>query len=69
MKTNGNDKSLESHKIFPILAWVVTLSFAVFVYNITVELSGIVSDLQRQTDQLEEKANTAPDQIENFDIR
>lgn len=60
MKTNGNDKALESYKIFPYVAWGVTLGFAFFVYNLTSELVDITRDLQRQTDvlQMQIKAET-----------
>lgn len=54
MKTNGNDKTLESYKIFPYIAWIVTIVFAVFVYNITVELRDTVHTLQIQTQYLQE---------------
>ena len=68
MKTNGNDKALESYKIFPYVAWIVTISFAAFVYNISLELKTVTEDLQMQTKQLQEKVNMPVDQIENFDI-
>ena len=58
MKTNGNDKALESYKIFPVIAWVVTISFSVFVYNITLDLADITRDLQIQTQTLQEQVNT-----------
>ncbi len=66
MKTNGNDKALESYKIFPLVAWGITFAFAFFVYNITSKLQAVVQDLQIQTQQLQEKVNTPVEQIEDF---
>lgn len=57
MKTNGNDKHLEAYKIFPVIAWIVTLSFATFVYNITHDLQEVVLNLQAQTQSLQEKVD------------
>ncbi|MCA9354544.1 MAG: hypothetical protein KC877_03440 [Candidatus Kaiserbacteria bacterium] len=67
MKTNGNDKALESYKIFPYVAWLVTIGFAIFVYNITVELQTVTRDLQVQTSILMDKINTPAEQIEDFE--
>jgi len=69
MKTNGNDKALESYKIFPYVAWILTFAFAVFVYNITVELRTVAESLQAQTNFLQERINQTPDamQYQNFD--
>lgn len=67
MKTNGNDKTLESHKIFPYIAWVVTIGFSIFVYNITQELVDVTRDLQQQTQLLQQQVNTPVDQIKDFE--
>ena len=67
MKTNENDKALESYKIFPYVAWLVTIGFAIFVYNITVELQTVTRDLQVQTSILMDKINTPAEQIEDFE--
>lgn len=55
MKTNGNDKALESYKIFPFLAWGLTIGFAFFVYNITVELKETTTELEIRTKILQER--------------
>ncbi|MCA9355379.1 hypothetical protein KC865_02400 [Candidatus Kaiserbacteria bacterium] len=68
MKTNGNDKALESYKIFPYVAWILTLSFAAFVYNITLELQAVTRDLQTQTQWLQEKVNTPVGEITDFEV-
>jgi hypothetical protein len=66
MKTNGNDKALESYKIFPIFAWITICGFAYFVYNITVELKGVTDRLEIRTQQLESKINIPVEDIEDF---
>lgn len=51
MKKTTGKRSLEGYKIFPFIAWGLTLAFAVFVYNITTELQGIAEQLQSQTNR------------------
>lgn len=67
MKTNGNDKSLETYKIFPYVAWALTIIFAIFVYGITMELKAVTEDLQKQTQWLQERVNMPVDQIKDFE--
>ena len=67
MKTNGNDKALESYKIFPIVAWILTFIFALFVYNIAVELKTVAEDLQKQSDLLQEQTKKPIEEIEDFE--
>lgn len=61
-----NDKALETYRIFPYIAWGVTILFAVFVYNITRELQAITSDLQKQTQYLQERIDTPTHEITDF---
>ena len=68
MKTNGNDKALEAHKIFPYLAWGLTVIFSFFVYNITMELKSATESLQAQTKALQLNVNTPVEEIKNFEI-
>lgn len=68
MKTNGNDKALEAYKIFPYVAWTLTLGFALFVYNITVKLTEVTQDLQMQTQFLEEHINLAPTASTSYEM-
>lgn len=67
VKPSPGDKTLESLKVFPYLAWAVTLLFAVFVYNITLELQQVTTKLQAQTAALEEKVNTPVEEIDDFE--
>ena len=69
MKTNGNDKTLESYKIFPFIAWGVTLGFAFFVYTIAMDLKATAQQLRVQTDALEQKAQTPAGDIVDFDTK
>ena len=69
MKLNNNDKSLESYKIFPYVAWVLTFIFALFVYNITMELKAVADNLEAQTKWLQEKTETATDSNTDFDSK
>lgn len=55
MKQDTGKRSLEGFRVFPYVAWGLTLGFAVFVYNITSELQAVTEDLQAQTNALEEK--------------
>ena len=66
MKTIGTDRTLESFRIFPYVAWGITVLFAVFVYNITLELKAVTDDLQAQTNYLNERINVAPEDITDF---
>lgn len=61
-----SDKSLESFAIFPYVAWGLTIIFAVFVYNIAVDLQDTASRLQRQTEILESQVNTPVGEIKDF---
>ncbi|NCT01996.1 hypothetical protein GW766_01940 [Candidatus Parcubacteria bacterium] len=67
MKTTSSDRTLESFKIFPIIAWIITIGFAVFVYNIALELKAVAADLEKQTQFLQERASMSPQEIENFE--
>jgi hypothetical protein len=67
MKTNGNDKTLESYKIFPTLAWLLVIGFAFFVYSIAMDLKETADRLGAQADLLEQKAKTPAGEIVDFD--
>ncbi len=67
MKTNGNDKALESYKIFPILAWIVIISFALFVYDLATKLQTVANRLDVQTQQLQIKIDNPTTRITDFE--
>lgn len=54
-KDTKKGHSLEAYAIFPYVAWGLTIGFAFFVYTITLELKEITSDLQQQTQALQER--------------
>jgi|GEM_PF-668068 len=66
MKTNGNDKALESYKIFPYVAWIITFGFVLFVYNITMELKKVANNLQSQTHFLQQQIKAPASEVGNF---
>lgn len=66
MKTNGNDKSLESYRIFPFVAWSLVIGFTMFVYNITLKLQAVTNDLKAQTTWLQEQVDTPSHEIKDF---
>lgn len=66
MKTNGNDKSLESYRVFPIVAWTLTFGFALFVYNITQDLKEIALSLEEQSNHIKQNASKPVEEIEDF---
>jgi len=67
MKKNSHDKTLESHKIFPYIAWVITIGFAFFVYSIAMDLKDTAEQLSAQADLLQQNAQTPPGDIVDFE--
>ncbi len=45
MKKSGNDRTLESFKIYPYITWTLIIGFSVFVYNITQKLEAVTETL------------------------
>ncbi|MEK7639453.1 MAG: hypothetical protein AAB388_04805 [Patescibacteria group bacterium] len=68
MVVRKTDRSFESLKIFPYVAWAITMLFAFFVYHIALELEAVTRDLQTQTRALEEKVNMPVGDIEDFSL-
>lgn len=59
--------ALETFKIFPYIAWGLTLVFALFVYNITRELQTITQELQAQTAELRQQVHTPVHEMTDFE--
>lgn len=59
-----SDRTLESLKIFPYIAWGITLFFAIFVYNIALELQKTADQLASQAAYLEAQAKLPIEEIE-----
>jgi hypothetical protein len=53
MLQNKPDKTLESHKIFPLVAWVLVILFAFFVYHLAQRLEVASYELESGPRSLE----------------
>jgi cell division protein FtsL len=47
--------TLESHKLFPYVAWTLVIGFAVFTYALTMQVQGELADISDGVDRLEMK--------------
>jgi len=64
MKQDTGKRSLEGLKVFPYVAWGLTVVFALFVYNITTDLQAVTAQLQEQARTIEEKIQDNNTQID-----
>lgn len=53
MKQKTGKRALEGFKVFPFIAWGLTIGFAIFVYQIVQDLQVVTADLKNQTEQLQ----------------
>lgn len=53
MKNLGPERKLEAFKIFPYVAWMLIIFFALFVYKITTELNATASELEETSQSLQ----------------
>ncbi len=60
-------RTLEKYRIFPYIAWGLIISFAFFVYHLSVSLADNVTGYSETRLKLEEKARTNPLDIVDFD--
>ena len=49
----NKDSRLESHPLFPYIAWGTIIVFAVFVVNLTLSVENRISALEDRTTQLQ----------------
>ena len=58
--------TLESHKLFPIIAWTLVIGFATFTYTLTMHLSAALADIEAKIDTLsyEVSKNPSPKNVE-----
>lgn len=49
--------ALETHKLFPFIAWGLTALSVFFVYHLVSDLQEATARLQAQTDQLQQTVN------------
>ena len=66
MKHAQGKRSLEAYKIFPYVAWGLTFGFAVFLYVLVTDLQDTTSQLQNQTNALQQQIAADPSTA-NFD--
>jgi len=60
-------RSLERYKIFPYVAWALTIVFALFVYKIVLELQDVTTQLASQTDALGQQISNLNQADADFD--
>jgi|GEM_PF-1078893 hypothetical protein len=58
MKQTKGKRSLEAYKIFPYVAWGLILGFTFFVYNLVTDLQDTTSQLQKQTNALQQQVSS-----------
>ena len=58
MKQTKGKRSLESYRIFPYVAWGLIIGFSFFVYNLVTDLQTATSQLQKQTDALQQQVSS-----------
>ena len=52
------NNTLESHKFFPYVAWTLVIGFALFTYNLTINVQRELADIGGGIDRLEAKLDT-----------
>jgi hypothetical protein len=63
---HAKDRRLESFRLFPYVAWILTALFTFFVYQITVELREVSANLELQSEFIEEQVKKQPENIKDF---
>ena len=53
MKPNSGKRALEKYKIFPYVAWLLIVAFALFVYQLSIRIT--VAAQQLQSEQIKTK--------------
>lgn len=67
IRNQAPERKLEAFKIFPYVAWMLILFFALFVYRITVELSQTVETLEETTMSLQETIKAKDNKNINYE--
>lgn len=47
------NNTLESHKLFPYIAWTLVIGFAVFTYTLTAQVQGELTGISDGVERLE----------------
>jgi hypothetical protein len=58
MKQTKGKRSLEAYRVFPYIAWGLVIGFSIFVYTIVSNLQTATSQLQHQTDALQQQISS-----------
>lgn len=53
-----NQRSLESYRVFPIIAWATVLSFAFFTYTLAANLQRDLDDINESVTRVESSLQT-----------
>ncbi len=51
------NNTLESHKLFPVVAWILVIGFAIFTYMLTVRVQAELTNIGDGIARLEERLN------------
>lgn len=62
----NKDQRLESHRLFPIIAWAVVLGFVFFVYTLVDDLQAKAEGLREQNQTLGQNASLEVKNIQDF---
>lgn len=62
----NKDQRLESHRFFPILAWIVVIGFVIFVYTLVTDLQAAASELREKNQKLGQSASLEVKNITDF---
>ncbi len=52
------NNTLESHKLFPYVAWAVVIGFALFTYNLTLTVRAELELISSGINRIEERIDT-----------
>lgn len=66
MKTHGTI-ALEDHKIFPYIAWVIIIAFAIFTGQLALQLYTTTNNLASKSTQLETIVNDHSDRLNSLE--
>ncbi len=58
---NMQPKKLENYKYFGIIAWILCIGFAIFVYSLVLELKEAAENIQTTSVDFEQRLETVED--------
>lgn len=57
------NNTLESHKLFPYIAWTLVVGFALFTYSLTLHLNESFDDIDTSVQNLEDRVEALEQRI------